>query len=85
MKNYETLQSVLQDIASWGEERGAYWCRERARKALNLLEEYPNKKHESHKSVRSIDTSTFDFICDDCGATADVASGWGSLRRPCKR
>jgi hypothetical protein len=33
---------------------------------------YPDKQHESHKSVRSSDASTFDFICDDCGATDDV-------------
>jgi hypothetical protein len=47
-------------------------------------EEWPNKKHESHKSVRSSDASTFDFICDDCGATDDVTGGWGTLRKPCK-
>ncbi len=46
--------------------------------------EWPNVKHESHKSVRSSDASTFDFICDDCGATDDVAGGWGGLRKPCK-
>jgi hypothetical protein len=45
---------------------------------------WPDKKHESHKSVRSSDASTFDFICDDCGATDDVTGGWGTLRKPCK-
>lgn len=45
--------------------------------------EWPNKRHESHKSVRSSDASTFDFICDDCGATDSVSGGWGSLRKPC--
>ena len=45
---------------------------------------YADKKHESHKSVRSSDASTFDFICDDCGATDDVTGGWGTLRKPCK-
>lgn len=44
----------------------------------------PNSLHASHKSVRSSDASTFDFICDDCGATDDVTGGWGTLRKPCK-
>lgn len=84
MKDYETLKKVLQEIASWGEERGSHWCRETARRVLIEVEEYANKKHESHKNVRSSDASTFDFICDDCGATDDVAGGWGPLRKPCK-
>lgn len=46
--------------------------------------EYPDQKHESHKSVRSSDASTYDFICDDCGATDSVPGGWGALRKPCK-
>ena len=46
--------------------------------------EWPDKIHESHKAVRSSDASTFDFICDDCGATDDVTGGWGTLRKPCK-
>jgi hypothetical protein len=45
---------------------------------------YEDKLHPSHKSVRSSDASTFDFICDDCGATDDVTGGWGTLRKPCK-
>jgi hypothetical protein len=45
--------------------------------------EWPNRKHESHKAVRSSDASTFDFICDDCGATDSVPGGWASLSRPC--
>jgi hypothetical protein len=49
-----------------------------------IVNKYPDKKHESHKSVRSSDASTFDFICDDCGATDDVTGGWGTLRKPCK-
>jgi hypothetical protein len=43
-----------------------------------------NQLHESHKSVRSSDASTFDFICDDCGATDSITGGWGGLRKPCK-
>jgi hypothetical protein len=46
---------------------------------------WPNVRHESHKSVRFSDASTFDFICDDCGATDDVTSGWGLLRKPCTK
>lgn len=49
-----------------------------------LIAQLPDKKHESHKSVRSSDASTFDFICDDCGATDSVTGGWGTLRKPCK-
>lgn len=78
------LRNALQEIASWGEERGAHWCREFARKTLSAIDEYPNEKHKSHKNVRSSDASTFDFICDDCGATDQVPGGWGSLRKPCK-
>ena len=29
------LTKALKDIAAWGEENGAYWCRETARRALN--------------------------------------------------
>ena len=46
--------------------------------------EWPNKYHESHKSLRSSDASTFDFICEDCGATDDARGGWAALRKPCK-
>lgn len=84
MKKYETLHSALKVIASWGEERGGHWCREHARQTLAAIEEWPDKQHESHKAVRSSDASTFDFICDDCGATDDVTGGWGTLRKPCK-
>jgi hypothetical protein len=45
---------------------------------------YEDKLHASHKSVRSSDASTFDFICDDCGATDCVTGGWGTLRKSCK-
>jgi hypothetical protein len=46
-------------------------------------ERWPDTQHESHKSVRFSDASTFDFICDDCGATDNVTGGWGLLRKPC--
>lgn len=50
---------------------------------LSKKYEWPNTKHKSHKNVRSSDASTFDFICDDCGAHDQVPGGWGSLREPC--
>ena len=84
MNNYEVLQKTLEEIKSWGEERGGHWCREVARKALQDTEEWPNRKHESHKAVRSSDASTFDFICDDCGQHDQVPGGWAGLSRPCK-
>ena len=84
MKNYLKLETALLEIASWGEDYGARWCREHARQTLDSIKKYPDKQHESHKSVRSSDASTFDFICDDCGATDDVTGGWGGLRKPCK-
>lgn len=46
---------------------------------------WPNVRHSSHKNVRSSDASTFDLICDDCGATDSVTGGWGSLRKPCTK
>lgn len=45
--------------------------------------QWPNVCHESHKSVRASDASSFDMICDDCGATDQVIGGWGDLRKPC--
>jgi len=50
-----------------------------------INEEWPNKQHASHKSVRPSDASIFDFICDDCGATDSVTGGWAGLRKPCKQ
>jgi hypothetical protein len=83
MKDYKSLQKALEEISRWGEDYGARWCREHARQTLESIKKYPDKLHESHKAVRSSDVSTFDFICDDCGATDDVTSGWGGLRKPC--
>jgi hypothetical protein len=50
-----------------------------------LEKEWPDKLHASHKAVRSSDASTFDFICDDCGARDSVTGGWGSLKEPCRK
>lgn len=35
MKIIEAFTKALQDIAAWGEDNGAHWCRETALKALN--------------------------------------------------
>lgn len=44
---------------------------------------WPDKCHESYKNVRASDASSFDMICDDCGATDQAIGGWGELRKPC--
>jgi len=38
--------------------------------------------HPSHKT-RLSDASTFDEICEICGATDEVPGGWGQLADPC--
>lgn len=46
--------------------------------------EWPDVCHESHKNVRSSDSSSYDMVCNICGKT-DYGSGiWGSLRKPCE-
>jgi len=40
-----------------------------------------DKLHPSHE-VRSSDASSFDFICENCGAT-DGLGTWGRLILPC--
>lgn len=42
-------------------------------------------KHPSHKTRFSMDASTFDEICENCGATDEVPGGWGLLAEPCPR
>lgn len=54
------------------------------RKRVSAGTKRPNQKHESHKAVRSSDASTFDFTCEDCGATDSVTGGWGGLSKPCR-
>ena len=46
--------------------------------------------HPSHASVRFSDASTFDLICDDCGATDNPLGCRGSdpdgdLAKPCSK
>lgn len=38
-KTIKALYGTLDSIARWGEQNGAYWCRETARKTLNKVEE----------------------------------------------
>ncbi len=38
--------------------------------------------HSTHRTRFSIDASTFDEICELCGAT-DKPGGWGRLAEPC--
>jgi hypothetical protein len=42
-----------------------------------------NSKHPSHVTRISMDASTYDEICINCGATDEVPGGWGALARPC--
>jgi len=40
-------------------------------------------KHPSHVTRVSMDASTFDEICINCGCTDIVPGGWGKLADPC--
>jgi hypothetical protein len=40
-------------------------------------------KHPSHQTRISMDASTYDEICINCGATDEVPGGWGRLAAPC--
>lgn len=42
-----------------------------------------DKCHPSHVTRVSIDSSSYDEICINCGATDMVIGGWGELRFPC--
>lgn len=39
--------------------------------------------HPSHRTRISFDASTYDEICELCGATDVVPGGWGKLALPC--
>lgn len=49
-----------------------------------IEEEFPDQLHPSHVTRISMDASTYDEICVNCGATDQVPGGWGNLRFPCK-
>ncbi len=42
-------------------------------------------KHPSHVTRVSLDASSFDEICINCGATDIVPGGWGELEKPCSK
>lgn len=39
--------------------------------------------HPSHVTRISMDASSYDEICVNCGATDEVPGGWGALALPC--
>lgn len=39
--------------------------------------------HPSHVLRFSMDASSYDEICINCGATDEVPGGWGKLAEPC--
>ncbi|MBU6321203.1 hypothetical protein KGO04_01515, partial [Patescibacteria group bacterium] len=41
--------------------------------------------HPSHETRISLDASTYDEICVNCGATDRVPGGWGNLAFPCPK
>ncbi len=41
--------------------------------------------HPSHVTRISMDASTYDEICVNCGATDEVIGGWGRLALPCPK
>jgi hypothetical protein len=40
-------------------------------------------RHPSHKTRFSFDASTYDEMCELCGATDIAGGGWGKLAEPC--
>ena len=40
-------------------------------------------KHSSHKTRFSFDASSYDEVCELCGATDIAGGGWGKLAEPC--
>jgi len=43
------------------------------------------QRHPSHVTRISIDASTYDEICINCGATDIAGGGWGVLAKPCPK
>lgn len=41
--------------------------------------------HPSHVTRISMDASSYDQICINCGATDQVLGGWGKLAEPCPK
>jgi len=42
-------------------------------------------KHPSHVTRMSVDASSFDEVCINCGARDEVTGGWGALAKPCPK
>jgi len=45
---------------------------------------HPDRLHPSHKT-RFSDSSFYDEVCVNCGATDEVPGGWGELAKPCPK
>lgn len=43
-----------------------------------------NQKHPTHRTKISLDASSYDEICVNCGATDRIGS-WGKLAEPCSK
>lgn len=43
-----------------------------------------DRLHPSHNIRISMDASSYDEICKDCGAT-DTLGSWGNLTKPCPK
>lgn len=48
------------------------------------MDENTDQKHPSHKTRISFGASSYDEICDECGAT-DKLGSWGLLALPCPK
>lgn len=51
---------------------------------LSKKYEWPDVCHDTHKNVRSSDSSSYDMVCETCGRTDHGPGSWGDLRKPCK-
>lgn len=43
-----------------------------------------DKLHPSHKTRPAYEASSYDEVCEVCGATDVAGGGWGLLALPCK-
>lgn len=51
--------------------------------AENKVVTYPDQLHPSHQVRVSMDASSYDHVCINCGETDQVPGGWGKLKEPC--
>jgi hypothetical protein len=61
------------------------WCRTRAisTDSLSLLGVLTMDLFDHSHVTRYSDSSFYDEVCVNCGATDQVPGGWGDLGRPC--